>query len=291
MSEDNNSGRMGNKNNSKSRLGQGLDAFFGAEVTGRVIDNIALSCIKAAPWQPRKHFDELDELAESIKIHGVLQPILVKKVDNHYEIIAGERRYRASCLAKLESIPAIVVDFSAQQGLEVSMIENLQRRDLNPIEKAEGFAFLIERLQVSQEELAKRLGINRSVIANFLRMNTLSEDIKQQMKDGKITAGHGKMLVNKTNAAEIAKEIVENKLSVREVENKMKSKATAKPVSRAEDKNNQKKSEELMRFQEMIAEKLSVAVSIECEKGAGTVVLQFDSLAQLEEIISTICFN
>ncbi len=268
----------------RSRLGQGLDAFFGSDETqqsGESISQIQLDQIMPAKWQPRKNFDELNELAESIKIHGVLQPILLKKVENQYEIIAGERRYRASVIAKKETIPAIIVDFSNQQALEVSMIENLQRKDLNPIEKAEGFAFLIEKLNLSQDELAKRLGMNRTVVTNFLRINTLSEAIKQQIREGKISAGHAKVLVNKSDASDIAKEIVEKKLSVRQVEEKLR-----KPeVKKA------KQPDEILRFQEMISQKLGVTTRIECEKNFGKVILEFNSLSELEDIISSICLE
>lgn len=224
----------------KPRLGAGLDAIFGniEQTNKNKIEDIDVIKIHAAPWQPRKLFDEseIEQLSDSIKRYGVLQPILLKKDGIGYKIIAGERRFRATCLAKIATIPAIVVDFNEQQALEVSMIENLQRRDLNPIEKAEGFAFLIEKLNINQEELSIRLGINRSVISNYLRINTLSDDIKQKLISGKITAGHAKILVNKNDASELADEIIENKLSVRDVEAKFKAPKITMPKTEVSEK-------------------------------------------------------
>lgn len=282
-----------NQDNQKrnARLGQGLKAFFGEdllsqEITTQAKSNIFqlnLKDIKIANWQPRKNFDEISQLAESIKIHGVVQPILVKQLENNkYELIAGERRFRACRMLELETIPAIVRTSDEQEALEISMIENLQRQDLNAIEKAEGFAFLIEKLKLNQEDLAKRLGMSRSAIANFLRINALSEDIKEKIRDGKISAGHAKALVNKENASDLASDIVKNKLSVREVEEKLKS-----------DKKKIKKESpnEMERFQEMISNQLGVPVKIECEKNSGTITLEFANLKKLEEIISFICLK
>jgi ParB family chromosome partitioning protein len=172
-------------NEKKSKLGAGLNSLFKGDLES-VLENrldtfkiIPIQSIKIAPWQPRKEFDsaQLEELANSIKQHGVLQPILVKKDEQGFMIVAGERRYRASVLANLESIPAIIIDHDAQTLLEVAMIENLQRKDLNPVEKAEGFAFLIEKFNLTHAQLAERLGINRSVVSNYLRVNNLSNEI------------------------------------------------------------------------------------------------------------------
>lgn len=303
-----NNNRLGQ--NLEHKLGKGLDAFFNVDAKNMdVIKNdeiqiIPLDKIKAAKWQPRKYFDELEELSASIKQHGILQPILLKQVGENYEIIAGERRYRASILANVSSIPAIVKNFSEQTALEISMIENLQRKDLNPIEKAEGFAFLIEKLSLNQEELAQKLGINRSVITNFLRINKLPEKIKAKIRIGEISAGHAKILVNKENVEELAQEIVEKGLSVREIEKRVQ-KTTFKAINLA--KNNllndnlpndnfindtekmEKQSSEIERFEEMIAKQLGVNVKINYKSGVGNIILEFNSLHQLEEIISALC--
>lgn len=274
----------------QNRLGQqaklsGLDLLFGQN-DGML--HISLDSIRPAEWQPRKAFDVtgLAELAESIKRYGVLQPILLKKSDCGYEIIAGERRFRASKLAGMDSVPALIMSFDVQQALEISMIENLQRRDLNPIEKSEGFAFLIEKLNVSQEELAMRLGLNRSVITNYLRINTLSDDIKDKIALGKISVGHAKMLVNKAGASELAIQIVEKKLSVRDIEKKvqqLENKQSKKKINKKTD------SEEIKRFEEMIAQQLDTSVTIEMQKNSGKVILEFNDLIKLDEIISAIC--
>jgi len=294
---------MEDKKMAKSRLGAGLDAIFGnlEKIAKNKIEEIELSQIEAAEWQPRKLFDqeEVGQLASSIKRYGVLQPILLKKnSEGRYKIIAGERRFRASTLANLVTIPSIVVDFTEQQALEVSMIENLQRKDLNPVEKAEGFAFLIEKLNVSQEELAHRLGINRSVISNYLRINTLPDDIKHKLINGKITAGHAKILVNKTNASELAEEIVTNKLSVRDIEAKYKKPSQSKPKIVAEfskdeedfPKKNDTKISEISAFESMISETLSTQVKIEMDSSSkGRIILEFSNFSSLEKIIEKIC--
>lgn len=274
------------ENKSKQRLGAGLDAIFG-NIKNNGIDSVPLNQIKASEWQPRKTFEieQLQELAISIKNYGVLQPILLKKVENKehlYEIVAGERRFRASEIANLKTIPAIVLNFSQNEMLEISMIENLQRQDLNPIEKAEGFAFLIEKLQITQEDLAKRLGISRSVIANYLRINTLSDDIKEKLATGQLTFGHAKLLVNKKDASYLAEEITKSKLTVREVEKKLSKKIDedAKPAGSGD---------EIKRFEEILAQALDIEVKINCHKNAGDIILSFSNFAKLEEIIDRLC--
>lgn len=302
--------------NTKKRLGKGLEAFFGEQFTklddtsgnesnlkakqeensaDKIIKEIPLDQIQIAQWQPRKTFDEIKELADSIKEHGVLQPILLKKVGEKYEIIAGERRFRASTYAQLKTIPAIVTDFSNKIALEVSMIENLQRQDLNPIEKAEGFAFLIQELDLSQEALAKRLGLSRSVITNFLRINTLPDDVKEKVKSGEISAGHAKILANKTDSSTIAKEIVEKNLSVRDLEKKFKEVVQIKKEETDEEtlaemgKKPSSNAQEIVRFQEMIEQAINTPVEIELNKGSGRVILSFKNLDKLEDIIQKLC--
>ena len=266
----------------EKRLGLGLDALLGSRKTGT--QTIKLSQIEPANWQPRKNFDEegIKELSESIKIHGVIQPILVQKDGDKYKIIAGERRWQASKMANLESIPSIVVNYHKSEALEVSMIENLQRRDLNPIEKAEGFAFLIDNLNLSQEELAKRLGLSRAFITNTLRLRKLPDSIKEKIITGKISPGHAKALLKHEDAEGIAEKIIEKKLSVREVE---------KLSSKKEDSKAPKSlKSEVLRFEEMISEALKTKCEINLEKTSGSINLKFESLEQLEKIISDICF-
>ncbi len=218
-------------------LGKGLEQLFSNEVIdfdnfekkivnetkeGEIVE-IPLTEIRSNPYQPRKEFDEesLKEFAESIKKHGVIQPIIVKKSIKGYEIIAGERRTRASKMAGKETIPAIVRELTDQEMMEVALIENIQREDLNPIEEAEAFQKIIETTQITQEEAAHRFGKSRSYITNLLGLLNLPEETKKYVKDGKISMGHARVLSklsDETQMITLAKEIIEKGLSVRDTE-------------------------------------------------------------------------
>ncbi len=188
---------------------------------------LSLKKIESNPGQPRKSFDNdtLQELADSIQAQGVLQPILVEEsatTPDRYIIIAGERRYRAAKMAGLTHIPALIRNFSEEQRLEVALIENIQRENLNPIEEAQAYRFLIEQVSLSQEDLSRRLGKKRSTIANSLRLLNLSQDIQQTLVEGVITAGHARALLSVINPADRAllfKRIMKEAMSVRQAEN------------------------------------------------------------------------
>ena len=180
-------------------LGRGIEALFPGEALQEeeAVNFIKLSQIVVNPYQPRKVFDEesIQELAASIKEHGILQPIIVRKKGKKYELVVGERRFRATQLASLDDIPAIIKSFSDQQMMELSILENLQREDLTPIEEAEAYQTLIDKLSFTQEELAKRLGKSRPHIANHIRLLGLPETIRQLMNEGKLSMGHGRALL------------------------------------------------------------------------------------------------
>lgn len=225
-------------NNTKRRaLGRGLEELFFnepiaydkveekiiTETPSEEIVKVKLSELRSNPYQPRKVFDEdaLQELASSIKEHGVFQPIIIKKSIKGYEIIAGERRVKASILAGLEEIPAIIRDFNDTEMMEIALLENLQRENLNAVEEATAYKKLIETLALTQEELAKRLGKSRSHITNMLGLLSLPEDIQQQISERKITMGHARVLSkldNNVQQKELANKIVEEGLSVRQLE-------------------------------------------------------------------------
>ena len=225
-------------NNTKRRaLGRGLEELFFnepiaydkveekiiTETPSEEIVKVKLSELRSNPYQPRKVFDEsaLQELAASIKEHGVFQPIIIKKSIKGYEIIAGERRVKASILAGLEEIPAIIRDFNDTEMMEIALLENLQRENLNAVEEATAYKKLIETLALTQEELAKRLGKSRSHITNMLGLLSLPEDIQQQISERKITMGHARVLSkldNNVQQKELANKIVEEGLSVRQLE-------------------------------------------------------------------------
>lgn len=178
------------------------------------------------PYQPRKHFDEekLNELAGSIKEHGVFQPIIVKKKDDNYEIVAGERRYRASLIANLEKIPAIIVDFTEQQMMEIALLENIQRENLNAIEEAQAYHEMMDKLKLTQEQLSHRVGKSRAHVANTVRLLKMPQQLQDYVLEGALTMGHIKPLItiDESQALHIARRAINEKLSVREVENLVK---------------------------------------------------------------------
>lgn len=221
----------------KKKLGKGLDAIFGGDITTLISDienntpesvqeRILLTDIRPNPYQPRKVFDEasLQELAASIREHGIFQPVILKKSIQGYEIVAGERRCRAAKIAGLEDVPAIIVDFTDQQMMEIALLENIQREDLNAIEEAQAYATMMEKLQLTQAELAKRIGKSRTYITNTLRLLNLPEKIQQYVLSGQLTMGHARPLItlDKEKALQVAQRIIDEKLSVRDVENIVK---------------------------------------------------------------------
>ena len=189
-------------------------------------EKIKLDEIRPNPYQPRKVFDEqaLNELALSIQEHGIFQPVILKKSVQGYEIVAGERRCRAARMAHLEEVPAIIVDFSDQQMMEIALLENIQREDLNAIEEAQAYQTMMEKLKLTQNELAKRIGKSRTHITNTLRLLNLPEKIQEYVLDGSLSMGHARALItlDKERALKIAKRVIDEKLSVRDVENIVK---------------------------------------------------------------------
>ena len=209
-------------------LGRGIESLMGeatAEVGPSKADTtLPLSKIKPNPGQPRKDFDqeELDELADSIRQHGVLQPILVRKLGNEYQIVAGERRYQASKLAGLKEIPAVVRDISDEEVFQLALIENLQRQDLNPVEEAQGYKQLIEQNGWTQEELAKALSKSRPAVANTLRLLDLPKEVQDLLVKGDITPGHARAILavpSEEGRIALAKRVVAENLTVRQTEN------------------------------------------------------------------------
>lgn len=222
----------------QKRLGKGLEALFGENVnavleelqqTGSGSVEIALSDIHPNPYQPRQVFDEikLQELANSIQEHGVFTPILVRKSVSGYQIIAGERRFRASKLAKIEKIPAIVLEFDDTQMMEISLIENIQREDLSVIEEAKAYQLMMERLNYTQDQVAQKVGKSRPHISNTLRLLLLPQSVLDLLASQKLSMGQVKPLINHEDQAmveRLAQEIVDKNLSSRDVERLMKEK-------------------------------------------------------------------
>lgn len=288
-------------------LGKGLSALFSEteesyenaldETALQSVNEIKLENIEPNPNQPRKNFDKaaLDELSESIKEHGVIMPIVVNKEKNgKYMIIAGERRYRASLLAGLETIPAVIKDYSDREVEEISLIENLQREDLNPIEAASAMKKLMDEYQLTQEELANRIGKSRPAIANTLRLLTLNEGVINLVREGKLTSGHARALVPVPEELQLqlAIEAVKNGYSVRELERKVKEKLTP-PEIKKKDKEKQmaKTSYELKNFIERMRTTFGTKVSLIGNEKKGRIYIDYytaDDLDRLSEILDII---
>ncbi len=276
---------MDNKDNNQQKrraLGRGLEELFNNEVldyntveekiisdtSAEEIVNIKLDELRSNPYQPRKNFDEeaLKELAHSIKEHGVFQPIIVKKSIKGYEIIAGERRVKASKLAGLTEIPAIIRDFNDTQMMEIALLENLQREDLNAIEEASAYKKLQETLALTQEELATRLGKSRSHITNMIGLLSLPQDIQKYIIEDKISMGHARVLSkleDHNQQQTLANKIVDEGISVRELEDLTKSQEefTRKRQIIKKPENN-----EYIYLQEELCEKLGTKVKIRKNK-------------------------
>lgn len=207
----------------KNGLGRGLDALFGESADDRGQVELAIRDIRAGRFQARKNLseDKMDELVESIKEHGVVQPVLVRNVAGGYEIVAGERRWRAAAKAGLETVPAVVKDLSDRQAMEIGLVENLQREDLNPIEEAEAYHRLVEEFSLSQEEVACRVGKSRAQVANTLRLLNLPGAVKEGVLRGELQMGHAKVLLGLDSAQAVetaARRIIRDDLSVRDTE-------------------------------------------------------------------------
>ncbi|MGI5842193.1 MAG: ParB/RepB/Spo0J family partition protein [Christensenellales bacterium] len=298
----------------KKGLGKGLNALFSmyeeeeevivapskqqkqsANIEGSV-DEISISLIKPNVNQPRKIFDQdaLKELSESIKVHGIIQPIVLnKEEDGSFMIIAGERRYRAAKLAGLEYVPAIIKNYTPKQVKEISIIENLQREDLNPIEAARAIKQLMEEYSFTQEEVADRIGKSRPAIANLLRLLTLSIEVVKMVEEGKLSAGHARALVTITNVADqikIASLAKDNRISVRDLER------VVKEYLNPNRKKATKIEEQSLELKELVSEMqrtFGTKVSIIGNDKKGRIYIDYysrddlDRMAQLVELVNS----
>ena len=282
----------------KSGLGKGLEALFpsnvdvdslgGAQATNEKIVEMKINEIEPDINQPRKMFDEekLTELADSIKEHGVLQPIIVTKRDDFYQIIAGERRWRASKLAGLKTIPTIVRNYDEKKIREVSLIENIQRENLNPIEAAKAIKELMEEHNLTQEQLAKTLGKSRSAIANTVRILNLDERVIDLVNEGKLTEGHARSLVAITNQQKqykLAMDIVNLDMSVREAETLVKEEKQPK----APKKNTSEKLEIIYKdFENRLKNSLGTKVAFRPQtKSKGKIIIEYFNSDELERLL------
>jgi len=272
------------------RLGKGIDALFNSlsiNEDDKIIE-IPLAQLRANPYQPRKTFDEnaIKELAESIREHGVIQPIVVRVALRGYEIIAGERRFRASQLLGNPTIPAVVRTYSDQQVMEIALIENVQREDLNAIEVAVAYQAIMDQFSLTQEELSLKVGKSRSHIANFLRLLALPDEIKEHVSRGTLSMGHARALAGvKENkkVIELSKQAVANSWSVRELEDAVqqldvKAKGKEKPKAKKRDPY-------IDEMEAMLREKFKTTVRIKASKDKGRIELTYFSKNDLERIL------
>ncbi|WYP26556.1 ParB/RepB/Spo0J family partition protein [Alkalihalobacillus sp. FSL W8-0930] len=271
-------------------LGKGLQAFFPehSDEKQEQIEHVALKQIRPNPYQPRKTFTEeaISELAHSIQTHGLLQPITVRKSIKGFEIVVGERRFRAAQHAKLETIPAIVKEYTEDEMMELALIENLQREDLNPID--EGFAYqkLMSHLNVTQEQLAKRLGKSRPHIANHIRLLQLPTVVQEFIQDGKISMGHGRALLglnDKGKISSLLEKVLHDKLSVRELE--LLIQQVNERVSRETKKRKINLSPFLKERQDLLRSTLGTSVAIKPGKKKGKIEIDYFSEDDLERIL------
>ena len=274
----------------KRRLGKGLGALIPDVIAGTEdSSDIALSLIKPNPYQPRRTFNEekLKELASSIETHGVLQAVVVTKAvdEDGYYLVAGERRCRAAKLANLKSVPAIVKDIDKSTMLEIALIENLQREDLNPVEEAQAYRKLMEDYSYTQEELAKRLGKSRSSVANSVRLLVLPEKILGHLEKGEITAGQVRPLLSLDSPdlqLEAALKIIKDGLTAREVEKL----TSAKQKDRSADKEKKPLDPLRQEIQLQMQRELGTKVRLKEGKKGGTIEIYYYSEEDLERLIS-----
>ncbi|MGP1415886.1 MAG: ParB/RepB/Spo0J family partition protein [Treponema sp.] len=279
--------------------GRGIDAVFGSIDEDKKSEEKDFQLmldpreLKANPYQPRRHFDEasLEELSNSIKVHGLIQPVVVQKdSDGSYFIIAGERRTRASIMAGLEKIPVVVSDVKDENKLEVALIENIQREDLNPIEEAQAYQAIIEMGNLTQEELSFRVGKRRSTITNTIRLLQLSPEMQSALKDGRMSAGHAKALLSiedLSRRVELFREIIEKHLSVRQAENKASSIVKGKRVPNASAKEKLKDND-IKNIEQQFIERLGTKVAIKGGLEAGVIEISYFTKENLDHLYEMI---
>ena len=275
-------------NKIKKGLGRGLSSLIGETKIETKTNKLPLSEIQPNKFQPRKNFDEesLNDLTNSIRERGVIQPIIVRKSDEKYEIIAGERRWLAARKAGLHEIPVVVTDADDLKSLEFAIVENVQRHDLNPLEEALGYKRLIDEFSYDQEKVSKFIGKSRSYITNTLRLLNLPSDVLKFVEEKKITAGHAKILVGLDNASFIASKIIEKKLSVRQTEN------FVKIFKKKAYKKNISKDPNIKHLEESLINKIGLSVSIKNDKrNKGTITFSYYDMDQLNKIIDIIKLN
>ena len=298
---------MSSKNERKKGLGRGLSSFLDADSFEGFVDkendkkkiinapnsstNLPIEHIISNQNQPRKDFspDELNSLASSIKETGIIQPILVRKNNDLYEIVAGERRWRAAQIAQIHEVPVVIKELTDEEVVKISIIENIQRVDLNPIEEANSYNQLIRDFGYTQEKVAASLGKSRSYITNLLRLLSLPQSVIKHLKEGKLTIGHARALVGARNSEFLAKKIIEENLSVRDIENILK-KGMTQRVDRIKKRTSTKKDLDTLNLEQDIKAALGLKTTIDHNEDTrgGSIIVKYKDLEQLDIFCSKI---
>jgi ParB family transcriptional regulator, chromosome partitioning protein len=285
---------------SRSRLGRGLAALIGdvgqesSTERPRAQRRLAIGALRPNARNPRRVFAaaELEELTASLRERGIIQPIVVRPlrgVPEAYEIIAGERRWRAAQRAGLHEVPVVVIEATDAEALQLAIIENVQRADLNPLEEADGYRALMDEFHNSQEEIAKIVGKSRSYIANTLRLLKLPEAVKGYIQEGKLTAGHARMLIGESNAEQLAEDIVARGLNVREVESMARERAQKSGKKQTGGKRARGASEkdaDTLALERRLSDATGFVVTINDREGAGTLSVRYETLEQLDDLVA-----
>ena len=279
------------ENRLKKGLGRGLSSLLGDSTKKIQTNKVSIKDLTRNKFQPRKHFskESLEELTNSIKEQGVTQPIVVRpdnSSEGKYEIVAGERRWLASQNAGLHEVPVVILNIDDVKSLEFAIVENVQRQDLNPIEEARGYQKLVDDFNYNQEKLSKFIGKSRSYIANSLRLLGLPEEVLKMVEIGDISAGHARTLIGLNNSIELAKKIIQKKLSVRQSE------VLVRQFRDKKFKLISKKDSNILDLQKSLEEKTGLNVSINHKKNnTGTISFEYKDLDQLDKLINTIKKN
>ena len=275
----------------KKGLGRGLSSLLGDATKKLETNKVSIKDLSRNKFQPRKYFskENLQELTNSIKEQGLIQPIVVrpdKSSEEKYEIIAGERRWLASQNAGLHEVPIVILDVDDAKSLEFAIVENVQRQDLNPIEESRGYQKLIDEFNYNQDKLSKFIGKSRSYIANSLRLLSLPQDILLMVEKGHLSAGHARSLIGLQNSVDIAKKIVQKKLSVRQTE------VLARQFRDKKFKLVHKKDANILDLQRSLEEKTGLTVTVSNKKNnSGNITFNYQNLDQLDKIINIIKNN
>ncbi len=282
----------------KRKLGRGLSALLGDDTDGDYAEldrqrqprTVPVQYLQPGRYQPRRRMDEeqIEELAGSIAEMGIIQPLLVRRLEDHpdapnaYEIVAGERRWRAAQRAKLHQVPVIIREMNDMQALEIGLVENLQREDLSPLEEAEGYRRLMNEFSHNQEALARVIGKSRSHVANTIRLLGLPDGIKAMIDNGELSAGHGRALLAATNPEQLAKKIVSQGLSVRQTEKQVQREGpekTARPKAPTKDTDT-------LAVERNLSELLGLKVRIDFRDGHGSLTIHYSTLGQLDDVLA-----